>query len=61
MATELVVPDYDDPPVTKAEIEEAIRYHRGHLAKMPAHWVDRRASVHDTINRLLYQWEQAPH
>lgn len=47
----------DDESVTRAEIERAITDHNATLARMPAHWVDRRASIHDSINNLLDQWE----
>lgn len=45
---------------TKAEIEEAITRHRAALGRMPSHWADRRAALHDRINALLTDWEQAP-
>lgn len=49
----------DDAPVTRAEIETAITDHRRTLARMPSHWVDRRASIHASIDLLLDQWRTA--
>lgn len=61
MATELViVASYNDPPVSRDEIEEAICYHNRYAMKMPAHWVDRKRAAHQRINDLLDQWETTP-
>lgn len=46
-------------PCTRAEIEEAIRHHRETLRRMPNHWTDRRASIHNTLNDLLTLWQTA--
>ena len=46
-------------PCTRAELEEAIQGHRATLARMPAHWTDRRASIHAKIDQLLTDWEAA--
>lgn len=48
-----------DQPTTRAEIEAAIVEHNRTLSRMPAHWADRRASLHDKINALLDQRDQA--
>lgn len=48
-----------DAPTTRAEIEAAIVEHNRTLARMPSHWDDRRASLHDKINHLLDQRDQA--
>lgn len=48
-----------DQPTTRAEIEAAITEHNRTLSRMPAHWADRRASIHNKINQLLSQWEAA--
>jgi hypothetical protein len=45
---------------TKAELEEAITSHRATLARMPAHWTDRRAALHAKIDAMLADWERAP-
>lgn len=61
MATEQIVPDYEDRPVTRAEIAEAITNLAATAARIPRHHAERKASLHDRINNLLDQYEQAPH
>ena len=60
MATELVVPGYDDTPVTRAELEEAITGHARTASRLPRHYVHKKAALHKVINDLLDQWEHAP-
>lgn len=50
----------DFTPETKTEIEEAMRNVVATLARMPAHWQDRRAGMHLKLNDLLTLWEMAP-
>lgn len=45
--------------VSRTEIESAIRDHVLTLKRMPAHWTDRRASIHASIDVLLDQWRKA--
>lgn len=47
-------------PETKPELEEAMRNVVATLARMPAHWQDRRAGMHLKLNDLLTLWETAP-
>jgi hypothetical protein len=60
MATELVVHDFEDLPVTRADIEEAIRGHALTASRLPRHYTDRRGAIHARINSLLDQWENTP-
>lgn len=48
-----------DTPIARAEIEAAIHGHVLTLKRMPQHWVDRRASIHASIDLLLDQWRAA--
>jgi hypothetical protein len=44
-----------------AELEEAMHNVLATIRRCPAHWVDRRASLHATLNDLLELWEIAQH
>lgn len=45
---------------TKAELEEAMTNMAATAARMPAHWVERKAATHRRIDALLGEWERAP-
>jgi hypothetical protein len=60
MATELVVHDFDDLPVTRADIEEALRGHAYTAGRIPRHYVHKKDAIHARINSLLDQWENTP-
>lgn len=45
---------------TRAQIEEAPAHHCDTLRRMPEHWVDKRAALHDKINQLLDQRDVTP-
>lgn len=47
---------HDHEP-TRAELVEALTHHAATLKRMPAHWTERRASVHAKVNDLLDQLE----
>jgi len=44
---------------TRAELEEAMANMVTTLHRMPAHWTDRRASLHAKIDAMLEDWERA--
>ena len=44
---------------TKAELEEAIANLNATLHRMPEHWTDRRAKIHERIDVLLVEWQHA--
>lgn len=44
---------------TRAELEEAMTNIVATLHRMPNHWADRRAGMHDKLNALLDDWELA--
>jgi hypothetical protein len=44
---------------TKAEIEQAIVNVNATLHRMPEHWVDRRARLHEKLDALLGAWLDA--
>lgn len=44
---------------TKADIEEAMSHITATLHRMPAHWTDRRATLHAKLDALLEDWERA--
>lgn len=48
------------PEPSRDEIAEAITNMAHTAARMPAHWVDKRAALHDQINALLDQLERTP-
>lgn len=48
----------DTAPETVEELREAITNMAATAAKMPAHWVDRRAAIHARVNELLDKLEQ---
>jgi hypothetical protein len=43
---------------TRAELEQAIANINATLHRMPNHWVERRAGLHEKIDALLEDWEQ---
>ena len=46
---------------TRADLEEAMAHVVATLHRMPAHWTDRRASLHAKLDAMLADWEQADH
>ena len=44
---------------TRAELEEAMANIVATLHRMPAHWTDRRASLHAKLDVMLEDWERA--
>ncbi|WP_294567594.1 hypothetical protein [uncultured Arthrobacter sp.] len=46
---------------TRPELEEAMAHIVATLHRMPAHWTDRRAALHETLDALLTDWQDAPH
>ena len=56
MTTETIVIKDD---TTKAELEEAMANVVATLHRMPAHWTDRRASLHAKLDAMLSDWETA--
>lgn len=44
---------------TRAELEEAMANVVATLHRMPAHWTDRRASLHAKLDAMLADWEAA--
>lgn len=40
-------------PADRADLEEAIRHLAATAARLPSHFVDKRAELHDRINVLL--------
>ena len=42
---------------TAVDLREAITHLAHTSSRLPAHWVDRRAALHDRINELLDQLE----
>jgi hypothetical protein len=53
MAAKLLVVTDD---TTREEIEVALAHVTDTLRRMPEHWVDRRAKLHETIDALLTDW-----
>lgn len=45
-------------PLTRVEIEEALTNMAATAARMPTHWVARKAAIHERINALLDQLDQ---
>jgi len=45
--------------VDRAELAEAITHLSATAARIPTHWIDRKALMHQRINDLLDLWEQA--
>lgn len=45
---------------TRAEVEANIREVNDEAKRMPEHWVERRAGMHERINFLLTMREKAP-
>ena len=46
---------------SRAELEEAMANVVATLHRMPAHWTDRRASLHAKLDAMLADWEMADH
>lgn len=44
---------------TRAELEEAMTNVVATLRRMPAHWADRRATLHAKLDDMLLDWQQA--
>ena len=44
---------------TRAELEEAMRHLAATAARLPQHYVDRRAAIHARIDVLLGEWLSA--
>lgn len=49
----------DDGPATRAELAEAITNLGATAARIPTHWVERKAIMHQRINDLLDLWQRA--
>lgn len=45
---------------SRAELEEAMANVVATLRRMPQHWTDRRAKLHERLDALLEDWERAP-
>lgn len=58
MTTQPIVRITDD--TTRAELEEAMANVVATLHRMPAHWTDRRATLHARLDAMLEDWEHAP-
>ena len=56
MTTETIVIKDD---TSRAELEEAMANIVATLHRMPAHWTDRRASLHAKLDVMLEDWQQA--
>ena len=44
---------------TRADLEVAMTNLAQQAKRLPAHFVDRRAQIHATIDSLLYDWQAA--
>lgn len=44
----------------REELIEALMYHNREASRLPAHFVDRKAKIHQQINELLTLLELAP-
>ena len=43
----------------RSELEEAMTHVMASLHRMPLHWTERRAKLHEKLNALLDDWEHA--
>lgn len=46
----------EDAP-TRVEIEEAMTHVVATIRRMPIHWTDKRAALHDQLDGLLEDWQ----